>query len=114
MELRGDSAGVQVEDEGNGRCVLRAQTDKHVAAGVWFPAGKLLSIVDCFVKNVGGAAPNVVVLELGMWPARTGEDIVRTETSGGVRHVVVELDGVGHSERPELGISNTWPVDSGV
>ena len=64
--------------------MLWAETDEDLAFGTSFPTGQLLSIGDCFIKNIDGASPNMVVVKLGMGPASLREDVMWADTSGRV------------------------------
>ena len=110
MELWGDCAGIEVEDEWDRGSVVWTEAHKHVSVGSWLPAGELLTILQCLLENIGGATPDMVVLKLGVWPSSVCENVMGTEACGWIRHVVKERDCVVHCEGPKFGIGDFWPV----
>jgi hypothetical protein len=111
MVLRCDGSGVEVENQWNGGGMILAQAHVGVARGARFPARELLAILHGLIKDIDRTSPNMAILEFGMRPAALREEIMRWETGGWIRHVIVEEHCVFDGERPEFGISNVGPVD---
>jgi hypothetical protein len=91
--------------------MVLAEADVGMARGARLPAGKLLSVLHSLVENIDRASPDMAVLKLRMRPASLGEEIVWWETSGWIRHVVEQMDGMLDCKGPEFGIGNIGPVD---
>jgi len=91
--------------------MLVAHPHIDLARGSRLPSGKLLTIGDGLIQDVYGATPDVEVLKVRLAPSGLREQVMGTETSTGIGHVVVELDSMINSKGPKRSISDIWPVD---
>ena len=114
MILSGDASSVRIQEERNCGCMIRREAEADVPGGAWLPTGNLLAIRNPLVQHIARAAPNHEVVELGMWPTLTGEEIFWRESAVHFGKVVVEKHRMIHSHWPQLGIGHFRPMDGSM
>jgi hypothetical protein len=77
MELRGDVAGLQIEDQRDRTGVAIADTDVDTAFRTGLPSRDLLASRDSVIEDVDRTAPHMDVSKLGLFPAGSSEDVHR-------------------------------------
>lgn len=114
VELRSDGSGAKIEDERDRASMSLARANVHVSFGSWRPLWNLLTISNPLVKNIDWATPDMQVLELGLRPAGSGEDVERTEAGVERGHAVPDVDRMLDRHGPERGVRHFGPVDGRV
>jgi hypothetical protein len=102
MELRGDGAGLEIEDKGHCTRVPIAHPHVHVALRARLPSWNLLASRDSVIENVNRTAPHMEISKLRLRPAGPGEDVNRRETVLLGGHTIPNIDSVSNSHRPKL------------
>ena len=70
-----------------------------------------MSILESGVQNVGGTAPRMGIFEMGMIALASGPDFDRTQTILPSGSVIVEMNCIGHCQRPQRLVKVVWPSD---
>ena len=114
VELSGDASSVGIQEKGNCGGMIWGEAEVDVTCGARLPARNLLAIRNPLVQHIARAAPDHEIVELGVRPTLTGEEIFWREAAVHFGKVVVEKHRMIHSHGPQLSISNLWPMDGGV
>jgi hypothetical protein len=91
-----------------------AEPNKDVAVGSWSPSGQLVAICDTFVESIRGTKERVHIGEALAGVLCASEEVMRAQTSGGIRHCVVERDSMAYSKGPQLGVGSFGPMNGRV
>ena len=114
VKLWSNGSCVEVQDKWDTGGMIGTQANEDLTFGPGGPTWEFLSVGDLLVQDIHRASPYMMVVEFGMRPSGFGEDVVGTDACRGIRHVVVEKDGVIHCQRPEASVGDVGPMDGTV
>jgi hypothetical protein len=114
MKLGSDGASFEIQDKRDCRGVAVTQSNEDGAVGAGLPAWYLLTITKLLVKDVDRTAPYMTVLELCLWPACLGEEIMGAEAIVEAWHVIPKECRVIDCKGPETWGGNIRPMDGAM